>query len=1010
MRSLVLPLLQGLGQSLDPKVAPSGMLETAKNAVPTKTGRLGRRAGYVRGPTSSMSSGIAVTIANTTKVWEHRGANGITQEMIASVRDGAGTATYTSAHPDAGTAIHVKTGSYYEVAENGRFLASVGVSDRTLLGDGALYSGYFPSASFQNYDLVAFPTKAGSFHAVLYRDGKEVLSFDGPASVVADVRVWRWATTAQLCVGWHNTTDHKLYYQYVIGDTRSVSSVAQLGTLVIDPTTEFTVTFPSQAWDVIGLPDSTSYPESCAVLAKTGSTSALQLLNTAGSGIPVTLTHASSRLCALGTYGDTLACLTGDSTGVEVQFVALGTLAITTTSLGTFVVMPIHGSVCYSPWFSLVALTTIGASSETNEKTTFYRVSGTSFIAHTEMGVRLASTFFSETKSVLCWVTYNHSTSFQRARYLLSLELTGSGAFVGTTRSLVARVGWGSAWDSDELPLPRPTMSNAGRFVSVFQEVIQGPLNVPASCQFGAYRYDTTVQSNERLGVAQLAGSNLGGGLPLHYDGKRVCEQGWLQYPPWVSHSPNAGTAGIPAGTYYYVAVYEETDALGNLHQSAPSPIYTMTLGSDVASVTLTALSPARTMRTSNVKVAFYRTTSGGTLLRRIGEVSSTDFVGTVAQLTDATTDAVLEAREALRSAAGELEECSPPGGYAITAHGRRVFLGAGDDLWFTKEYVTGFAHGWSAANVVKMPAPIRALASTGDALVILGESDCWMLWGEGPDRLGTGYYGAPVWVAAVGCPSARGGSRACAQTSIGVVWRGDAGMFLLPRGAGAPLVFSGEIEDLLTTYPITTAIVDDPEARCLHVHLATTETVGAVCTQAVYWYGLPTPIWTEHNNSCLGVHSAAMVGGNHVYASSSYTNYGVYTSTAGQTSDAIGSASAAVALTIKTRPVYPWGREVDGHLHRVVIDGYKAASAATVSVSVTPSVDGVDGTARTFTLPTTAGEWSAEFHPGVRRGTYYQFSLPDPAGGVAAVEVAGITLVGYSLKTPSRKGSARRF
>ena len=65
----------------------------------------------------------------------------------------------------------------------------------------------------------------------------------------------------------------------------------------------------------------------------------------------------------------------------------------------------------------------------------------------------------------------------------------------------------------------------------------------------------------------------LPGGLTSVFDGQRVFEAGFLARPVLTREIWSTEAAGIPAGTYLYLAEWEHFDAKGNRHVSAPSPV-----------------------------------------------------------------------------------------------------------------------------------------------------------------------------------------------------------------------------------------------------------------------------------------------------------------------------------------------------------------------------------------------------------------------------------------------------
>ncbi len=87
------------------------------------------------------------------------------------------------------------------------------------------------------------------------------------------------------------------------------------------------------------------------------------------------------------------------------------------------------------------------------------------------------------------------------------------------------------------------------------------------------FRAETAYQSTQLGRGLYLAGSCMS-----HYDGRRWAEAGFHTAPDCSEDPLSGGDAGgLDAGVYLYRAVYEEIDALGELHQSAPSVAWEFT-------------------------------------------------------------------------------------------------------------------------------------------------------------------------------------------------------------------------------------------------------------------------------------------------------------------------------------------------------------------------------------------------------------------------------------------------
>jgi len=71
----------------------------------------------------------------------------------------------------------------------------------------------------------------------------------------------------------------------------------------------------------------------------------------------------------------------------------------------------------------------------------------------------------------------------------------------------------------------------------------------------------------------EVLGNNLhiSGGIVSMYDGQNIVEKGFNLYPEGLSVTSSFGGGSLSDGSYQYSAIYEWTDAQGQIHQSAPS-------------------------------------------------------------------------------------------------------------------------------------------------------------------------------------------------------------------------------------------------------------------------------------------------------------------------------------------------------------------------------------------------------------------------------------------------------
>jgi hypothetical protein len=97
--------------------------------------------------------------------------------------------------------------------------------------------------------------------------------------------------------------------------------------------------------------------------------------------------------------------------------------------------------------------------------------------------------------------------------------------------------------------------------------------------------------NNDLQYSSEVASSlHLTGGILWQYDGQKPVEHGFNVWPEDNLATSSNSAGGMSAQQYYYVSVYEWTDAVGNLHRSAPSVPFTATVASGTAVSTLSTL------------------------------------------------------------------------------------------------------------------------------------------------------------------------------------------------------------------------------------------------------------------------------------------------------------------------------------------------------------------------------------------------------------------------------------
>jgi hypothetical protein len=248
--------------------------------------------------------------------------------------------------------------------------------------------------------------------------------------------------------------------------------------------------------------------------------------------------------------------------------------------------------------------------------------------------------------------------------------------------------------------------------------------------------------------VANQLGENLiiAGGFVTAYDGAQVVEQGFHVFPEASTMVINAGGGALSAGDYSYRAIYEWSDARGQIHRSAPGVVFEAGTDSvitaalnDQVDVTIPTL---RLTSKQDVRITLYRTTANGTIFYRVASVANDETLDTIT-ITDGLADATAETQEILYTTGGVVENIAPPSASIVQRHQNRIFL-AGleeeNEIRFSQESLQNEGLGFSdffRVRVNPSGGPITALGTLDDKLIIFKEDSIFSLVGQGPNGTG---------------------------------------------------------------------------------------------------------------------------------------------------------------------------------------------------------------------------------------------------------------------------------
>lgn len=307
-------------------------------------------------------------------------------------------------------------------------------------------------------------------------------------------------------------------------------------------------------------------------------------------------------------------------------------------------------------------------------------------------------------------------------------------------------------------------------------------------------------QSNEQQSARIGATLFCANGLPFSYDGAQTTEHGFTLAPEIVALQETASTPTFPAGTRLYVAVYEWTDAQGQLYRSAPSAPFSYTRATAAATQPILTFNPLYLTSKANVTIAFYKTVASGTLYFRCG---TTTAVGAVvgstpnAWLDNNDSDATLQGGALLYTVGGELPNDAPPACTLVSTANQRLFVAGGEDenvITYSKQAVVNAGVGFSLAltqRIDTLPGPITAVEHLDDKHFVWKKDNIFYWSGQGPTPNGANsdYTSLQMLSNGIGCISIQ----SLVRTPGALLFQHTRGMYSLGRdlsltNVGAPI------------------------------------------------------------------------------------------------------------------------------------------------------------------------------------------------------------------------------
>ncbi len=294
------------------------------------------------------------------------------------------------------------------------------------------------------------------------------------------------------------------------------------------------------------------------------------------------------------------------------------------------------------------------------------------------------------------------------------------------------------------------------------------------------------------------------GGLLYNYDGVKVVENGFYEYPyiRSVSGAASGFISRLQSSKTYSVAfLYEYVDAQGNIHESVTTPIEQVDLGALDSILIAKVYGVDITTKHLNVRVTMYRSDADGVLLKKVASSLLGDATTCVTFIDRGeTSDEFLEL-PVLPTTGGILENYQPGCVTDIAEHKGRVFVATPTEfVRYSKPLAQGRVTGYPIPQfVIDVPgdsASISGISSGLNFLTIFTRKGVFIVQGEGPNAVGQGLFGLPNAIA--DSQGALPGSPHLSH-SLGVFYVSDRGIYVID-GQAKVLYVGAPVEDLVNT------------------------------------------------------------------------------------------------------------------------------------------------------------------------------------------------------------------
>jgi len=237
------------------------------------------------------------------------------------------------------------------------------------------------------------------------------------------------------------------------------------------------------------------------------------------------------------------------------------------------------------------------------------------------------------------------------------------------------------------------------------------------------------------------------GPVALHYDGTRLTELGFLNYPENIDLTTAASGGALSDGTYSVVVLYSYYDSGTRRYVSGVSTPVSITLSGGGSAQTIVADVPrVNFTHKQGYFIEIYATEAAGTT--HYLQAVSAQNQGDSGDDTTTISAAIQTDTRIVYTDGGVLSNSAPPPSAAVTVRRDRLFMAASDgNVFFTNKEVSSLGAEFSDTLFIapnKNRGGLTNIATQDGKVVVFSERGIQYFDGDGPNTLGIGAFTKP--------------------------------------------------------------------------------------------------------------------------------------------------------------------------------------------------------------------------------------------------------------------------